>query len=210
MVTDNTTSSSATQLPGGSETTFRLLERVRAGDRTALDVLAARYLRPLERWASGRMPQWARDGSDTQDLVQETLLQTLRRIEAFEPRHEGALQAYLRQALMNRIRDELRRASRRGSPATALDSQVEDSSPSPLEQAIGREATERYEAALAGLRPEDREAIIGRLEMGFTYEELAQALEKPSADAARKACARALVRLVAEMKRVRSQVEPSA
>ena len=190
----------AAVIPGGAETTFRLLERVRAGDQAALEALFARYLMPLRRWASGRLPRHVRDAADTQDLVQETLLQTFKRIEAFEPRREGALQAYLRQALMNRIRDELRRYGRRG-PAEAIDSGVPDVSPSPLEHAIGTEATEEYERALGRLRPEDREAIIARVEMGYSYEELAQALGKPTPDAARKAAQRALVRLAVEMKR---------
>ena len=46
---------------------------------------------------------------DAQDLVQETALQVFRRIEAFDVRRPGALQAYLRQAVLNRIRNELRR-----------------------------------------------------------------------------------------------------
>src|SRR5690349_21612046 len=102
------------------DATIQLLERARAGDEAALEQLFARYLKPLRRWASGRLPQWARDVADTQDLVQETLLQTFKRIEGFEARGEGALQAYLRQALMNRIRDELRRFGRRG-PRDLLD-----------------------------------------------------------------------------------------
>ena len=72
---------------------------------------------------------------------------------------------------------------------------------SPLEQAIGREAVERYEQALARLKPEEREAIIARVEMGYSYEELATALGKPTPDAARKAAQRALVRLAEELKR---------
>ena len=190
-------------IPGGPESTFHLLERVRAGDQAALDALFARYLVPLRRWASGRLPRWARDMSDTQDLVQETLVNAFKRIEAFDPRGEGALHAYLRQALMNRIRDELRRFDRRGSPAQ-LDSQQADTSPSPLEQAIGRQATDRYEQALERLNPGDREAIIARVELGCSYEELAIALGRPSADAARKAAQRALIKLAAEMKRADS------
>ena len=190
------------RLPGGAETTFRLLERVRAGDETALEALFARYAAPLRRWASGRLPRRARDGADTQDLVQETLLQTLRKIGSFEPRREGALQAYLRQALMNRIRDELRRYERRGPPE-ALDSQIVDDTPSPVEQAIGQQAVDRYERALANLRAEDREAIVARVEMDCSYEQLAEMLGKPSTGAARKAAQRALIRLAAEMKRVR-------
>jgi len=187
-------------VPGGGQSTFRLLERVRNGDRAALESLFARYLTPLRRWASGRLPRYARDASDTQDLVQDTLLQTFRKIEAFEPEREGALQAYLRQALLNRIRDELRRHRRRPA-AEALESGVPDPGPSALEEAIGSEAVERYEAALGRLRPEEREAIIGRVEMGCSYDDLAVALGKPSAEAARKASQRALIRLAQEMKR---------
>ena len=187
-------------LPGGAETTFRLLERVREGDRSALDALFARYAAPLRRWARGRLPRAARSAADTQDLVQETLLQALKRIEAFEPRHEGALQAYLRQALMNRIRDELRRAGRRGEH-TAVDSQIADVGPSPVEQAIGREQVERYERALSRLSDEDREAIVARMELDCSYDQLAEVLGKPTPDAARMAARRALVRLAKEMKR---------
>lgn len=193
-------------VPSGAETgappdaTIQLLERARAGDEAALDKLFARYLKPLRRWASGRLPRWARDMADTQDLVQETLLQTFKRIEGFEARGEGALQAYLRQALMNRIRDELRRFDRRGA-AAALDTQAPGDAPSPLDAAIGQQNTERYERALARLRDADREAIIARVELGCSYEEMAAALGKPSPDAARKAAQRAVVRLVAEMQR---------
>ena len=182
------------------ESTFSLLERARAGDRHAIELLVERQRGPLQRWASGRLPRWARGMVDTPDIVQETLFQTFRRIEAFRPERVGALQAYLRQAVLNRIRDELRRVSRRPAVDPLQDEHI-DPGPSPLEEAIGKEATERYEAALAALRHEEREAIIGRIELGYTYDELAEALGKPSGDAARKAAERALVRLVEEMTR---------
>ena len=81
----------------------------------------ARHLGPLRRWVSGRLPRWARDLSDTDDIVQDTLLRTFTRIENFEVRGAGALQAYMRQAVMNRVRDELRRkvAHRTWSTRTA-------------------------------------------------------------------------------------------
>src|SRR4029450_10705025 len=72
------------------ESSLELLERARDGDAAALDRLLTRYLRPLQRWASGRLPRWARDLSDTGDLVQETLIQTLRNMGTFRPRREGA------------------------------------------------------------------------------------------------------------------------
>jgi RNA polymerase sigma-70 factor (ECF subfamily) len=138
--------------------------------------------------------------TDTHDLVQETLLQTFKRIGQFEARGVGALNAYLRQAVLNRIREELRRKGRRPD-RTDLGQLEAERHLSPLEQAIGSEALERYEAALARLRSEDRDSINGRVELGYTYEELAEALGKPTPDAARKAAQRALIRLAEEMER---------
>src|SRR6476469_1106727 len=175
-----------------------LLERARAGDREALESLIARYLPRLQRWASGRLPRWARDMAETQDLVQEALFQTYKRIERFESRGAGALHAYLRQAILNRIREELRRTKRR-PPTTELDSAAEDCGRSPLEEAIGRESIERYERALARLRSEDRELVIARIELGYTNREIAKLLDKPTPNAARMAVERAIIRLAKEM-----------
>jgi RNA polymerase sigma factor (sigma-70 family) len=182
------------------ESTFQLIERARLGDQEALERLFGRHLKPLQRWARGRLPKWARDLADTDDLVQDTLFQTFKRIEDFEPRRVGALQAYLRQAVLNRIRNELRRKGREPH-VTDLDGIEVESVESPLEQAIGREAVERYEGALQRLKAEEREAIIARVEMGYSFEELAEALGKRTPDAARKTAHRALVRLAEEMNR---------
>jgi RNA polymerase sigma factor (sigma-70 family) len=184
---------------GKLESTSHLIDRARAGDRQALERLFARHLKPLQRWASGRLPRWARDIVDTDDLVQDTLLQTFKRIEGFEPRGIGALQAYLRQGVLNRIRDALRRKGRQPGVGD-LDGLEVDHASSPLEQAIGQETVERYERALGRLTVLDQQAIVARVEMGYSYEELAEALGKPTPDAARKAAQRALVRLVEEMK----------
>jgi RNA polymerase sigma-70 factor (ECF subfamily) len=179
--------------------TTELIDRARAGDAKALDRLFGRLYPAMRRWTRGRLPAWARDLADTDDLVQEALVQTFKRMEEFESRGAGALQAYVRQAILNRIRDELRRAGRR-PPAERLDGTEIDGGQSPLEQAIGRSAVERYERALARLKPRDREAVIGRLELGLDYEELVDVLGTPTVQAARKAAERALVRLAAEMK----------
>jgi RNA polymerase sigma-70 factor, ECF subfamily len=181
-----------------AESSFALVLRARNGDDAALERLCRRYLPRLERWAHGRLPAWARGTLDTQDLAQEALVHAVRKLKTFEPRHEGAFQAYVRQALLNRVRDEVRRARRRG-PSDSLNSQEPASEPSPLEHAIGQETLERYEAALQRLRPEDREAIVARIELGFEYPEVAEALGKPSVPAAQMAVSRALVKLAKEM-----------
>lgn len=176
------------------ESTLVLLEQIRAGDQAALDLLLARYRPLLARWARGRLPHGVRDLSDTEDLVQETIIGVLRHLDHFEFRGEGALHAYLRRAMLNRIRDELRRHSRRGSAET-LDERFVCAEDSPLEQVIGREAVERYETALAQLTSAEREAIIARIELGQTFAEVAGALGKPTPEAARMAVNRALARL---------------
>jgi RNA polymerase sigma-70 factor (ECF subfamily) len=186
-------------LPTTPESTFTLLDRARKGDDHALEELFHRHLGPLQRWACGRLPNWARDLSDTDDLVQDTLLRTFKQLGCFDPRGVGALQAYLRQAIVNRVRDELRRKGRRPD-LESLDGLELTADASPYEELLGRETLEHYQAALQRLRREEREAIVARVEMGYSYEELAQVLGKPTADAARKAAQRALVRLAEEMR----------
>jgi RNA polymerase sigma-70 factor (ECF subfamily) len=183
-----------------AESSLDLVRRAHDGDASAKNELCARYLPRLQRWAHGRLPVWARSAVDTHDLVQDTFIQVLRRIGEFEPRHDGAFLGYLRQALLNRVRDEIRRAHRH-APPQPLDSARPASDPSPLEEAIGQQALERYEAALARLRPDVREAIILRIEMRYPYAEIATALSKPSVAAAQMAVSRALVRLAEEMSR---------
>jgi RNA polymerase sigma-70 factor (ECF subfamily) len=184
--------------PPTPESTQVLLDLAKHGDQRALDRLFARYLPPLQRWASGRLPRTARDIADTQDLVQETLISTLRRLSAFESRHDGALFAYLRQAVLNRIRDEYRRSRRRPESAPLSPDHAGDEA-SPLERAIGRETLACYEQALERLRPSEREAIVARVELQLSYDEIALALNRPSRDAARMTVARALLKLAIEM-----------
>ncbi len=178
-----------------------LLRLARKGDRSALNVLFARHLPRLHRWASGRLPRWARDGGDTTDLVQETALNVFKRLDSFTPDHRGALQAYLRQAVVNRLRDEYRRIARAPVRAELSDEHPDGQHPSPLDEAIGEETAERYRKALARLRLDEQQAIVSRVEMGYSYAQIALVLEKPSPDAARMCVSRALVRLAEEMDR---------
>jgi RNA polymerase sigma factor (sigma-70 family) len=174
--------------------TMRLLVRARAGDGDALNALFERFGPELRRFARGRLPRQVRGLVDTPDVVQETLLQTFTHLNGFDNRGEGALRAYMRQVLVNRIRDEIRRAARRPAGA-AIDDEHPSEDVSPLEAAIGREGVERYEAALARLRPEEREMVIARVELGLSYPEIAVSAGRSSANAARMAVVRALVRL---------------
>jgi RNA polymerase sigma-70 factor (ECF subfamily) len=200
LPSDTTDRGDSPPSPPDYEASVILLERARGGDKRALERLCDRYLPRLRRWASGRLPAAARDLIDTNDLAQETLVRVLQRLEVGELRSSFAFNAYLRQALLNRILDEVRRSKRRPG-AVEISDEHQDPGASPLEEAIGKDVAERYEAALQRLTPDEREAVIARIEMGQSYDEVAEALGKPSADAARMAVSRALVRLAREMNR---------
>ncbi|NNE44575.1 MAG: hypothetical protein HKN12_10220, partial [Gemmatimonadetes bacterium] len=134
--------------PGMSsgETTSLLLMQAKAGDDAAVNQLCARLVPRLTRWASGRLPAGARSLTDTEDVVQDAVIQSIRRLETFRPEGGGAFFAYLRQAVMNRIRDQIRRRDVGERALDVIDKPA--APPSPLQDVVGAEVLERYEAAL--------------------------------------------------------------
>lgn len=187
----------ATGYPDDSSLT--LLARARVGDSEALETLIARYRPRMRRWASGRLPSWARDLCETDDIVQEALLATVRSLDTFEPRHEAALTVYLRQAVTSRLLNEGRRARRRPAPDRLDDLDDRFLAAQPHANGMVGDPRIAYERCLEGLSAQDREAIIGRLEFGYSYAELAAAWGKRSPEAARKAVERAIRRLASLM-----------
>lgn len=185
--------------PGDAlESTTSLLSRAKDGDRSALESLAARYLPRLRRWASGRIPSRARSLFDTVDLVQEALLRTFEHLDRVELRGPGGFEAYVRSAILNRIRDGIRYADRRPGPGDVPDTLAEPG-PSPLELAIGADIVNRYERAFATLSPEDQHLLHLKVELDWSYEEIRAMTGRESRDAVRMAVTRALGRLAKEM-----------
>ena len=174
--------------------TLQLLDLAREGDRGAREELYGRHLARLQRWARGRLPANARSYLDTDDVVQKVLADSLRHVDAFDPRHSGAFLAYLRKGVIHSIRDEVRRLGRRPTQFETA-SGVADERHSPLQAAIGEESLERYEQGLARLSEHEREAVVARLELGLSYQEIATELGKNSPDAARMLVTRAVYRL---------------
>jgi RNA polymerase sigma factor (sigma-70 family) len=178
--------------------TRQLLEHVRSGNLEAREILFTRCVPALRRWARGRLPTGARGLLQTEDIVQEAVFSVLKHLDTFEARHQGALQAYLRETALNRIRDAARQVAKRPMPVE-LEDEHTAAGRSPLEQAIDNDALGKYEAALARLSPVYREAVIARLEMQNSYEEIARAMGRPTANAARSLVVRALYKLYEEM-----------
>lgn len=176
------------------ESTAVLLGRVREGDERSRDLLLDRYLPVLRRWAHGRLPDAARGVLDTDDMVQVTLLKVLDNIDGIVAEREGSFLAYLRAALLNALRDEMRRCQRRPGHEE-LGEDVAAVGPTVVEEVIGRQLVQRYESAIEELNAPQREAVIMRLEFGYSFAEIASAVGCPTANAARMMVSRAVLRL---------------
>jgi len=182
----------------GLESTADLFERIRTGDDTARERLIGRYLTTLRRFAHGRIPASARSLIDTDDLVQTSLLRAMGQMDSFEARREGAFLAYLRQILVNRLRDQIRTIGRRPEH-DPLDEDLASPDSGPEDDTDRRRREDLFEAAMSRLSDEHREAIVLRVELGLPYQAVSEAMGRPSAEAARKLVARALTRLADEL-----------
>lgn len=164
-----------------------------------MSALIARCLPRLERWASGRLSVALRSMNDTGDLVQDAMINALRRLQPKQITTEGAMLAYLHQAIRNRVIDEYRRHQRRPARVEMpLDVAAEETSP--IEAAIGVEAMEQYERALETLREKDRQLVVLHVELGMTPAEISESLGLSTPGAARMAVGRALASLAQAMK----------
>jgi RNA polymerase sigma-70 factor, ECF subfamily len=173
------------------ESTERLLRRIRDGEGAAKQALYERCLPLLRRWAHGRLPTYARDIADTDDLVQLTLLRALNNLHEFEAGDSGSFLAYLRQILLNEVRAELRKRQRRGEKVDIDAAPMADNCVSVVEQLVGEERMRSYEGALAALDREQQSLIVMRLEFGMSYQEIALETAN-SPDAVRMRVTRAL------------------
>lgn len=182
---------------GDLDSTANLLKRIRTGDARAREILLARYLPVLRRLARGKVPSRARPLVDTDELVQRTMHAVFAHVDTFEHRHEGAFLAFLRKVLHNKILDVARQAN---PELSEVDGGIPYGGPSPLEELIGRDRLESYYRALETLNEQQRQAVVMRLEMGFTYEEIALGVGCPSANAARMLIGRALLRMTDVMR----------
>ncbi len=141
---------------------------------------------------------FARDLVDTDDLTQDVMLRTLDRVKQSELGADS-LVYYLRAAVMNRIRDEVRLIDRRPKLRQEPLEFHRDLQASPLEQAMGNEQLRRYEDALHSLPARERDAVILRIELGFPFDQIATALGWTGANAARMAIVRAVGKMAKQI-----------
>ena len=199
---DDTTGGAGHQTgaPDAHDSTLLILDRARQGDRAAALILLERAMPSVRRWARGRLPPAARADANTEDVVQDAVLRALPRISRFRHETVGGLQAYLRTIVMNRVRDLIRKSRRHGTSIAIDDHPLPDDDPSPLELAMRRQNVDRFLAALQRLKPQDRQLIIWRIELGWSVDDMALRLGKTTA-ATRMSIRRAIERLDAALAR---------
>jgi RNA polymerase sigma-70 factor (ECF subfamily) len=189
-----------------SAETCGLLEQVRGGDRHALDRLLARHRRGLLGFVEVHLDPRLRARVDPSDVVQDTQLEVVRRMDDFLERQPMPFHVWLRKQAFERMlrlrRDHLERARRSVKREAAwpdrssllLARPLLGKAPSPHDLLEARERIERVGLAVAELAAADREILLMRHAEELPYEEIACLLEIDPA-AARKRYGRAMIRL---------------
>jgi RNA polymerase sigma-70 factor (ECF subfamily) len=180
------------------DSTRGLFFRAKNGDLEAREKLWKKLRERLCRYAHGRLPKRLRSLVETEDVVQDALAQTFRRIDLFDPKHSGAFGVALWVTIKRCLIDQHRRAGRQpaeGETASSLAAQ----GPSPMEEAIEKEKLERVITARSKLSEEDQALLHARLDLDLGFTDVALLFGKPSPDAARVAVQRAIARLVKKM-----------
>lgn len=189
---------------------MELLVRARDGDRAALDDLLARYQDRLWRIARIRLGSDLRRHMDSGDVVNRALFVAAGKLPEFEPRATGSLMRWLETILVRQIhdardhleaqkRDRRRTTSLEGGSAATDDRPpgIEPESPatSPPVAAARAELRELFDACVADLDHDHREAILLRDYHGGSWEWIAEQLGRPTPHAAEQLYQRARLKL---------------
>jgi RNA polymerase sigma-70 factor (ECF subfamily) len=187
-----------------SAETNDLLERIRTGDRQALEMLLARHRQRLHAFIDCHLDPRVRTRLDPSDVVQETQMEVVRRMNDFLDRRPMPFHLWMHKSAYEHLL-RARRDHRRGrrsvereqpwpSQSSLLLARSVLAGPSPSRAAQARELAERVSQAVADLAEADREILLMRDADELPYEEIACLLDIEPA-AARKRYGRALIRL---------------
>lgn len=153
-----------------------LVERARAGERAAFDLLVARYQRRLLRLVLRLL----RDPAEAEDVVQEAFLKAFRALPRF--RGEAAFYTWLYRIALNGARNAILRRRQRGASHGVAPSQLPAPVPeigTPESMLLSKQVMLAIDAALEALPLELRTAIVLREIEGLSYEEIAEIMECP-------------------------------
>ncbi|MEZ4391309.1 MAG: sigma-70 family RNA polymerase sigma factor [Polyangiales bacterium] len=152
--------------PAGAEEQ-RLVESAQRGDREALSALLDRVARPL--YAAVILPRVGAP-ADAEDILRDTLLRAMERIETFRWTGAGFF-PWVRQIAVNLVIDHVRRNQRRSRLEERFERQAADVTPlhhagaeeALIEQQERAVSLRMMESALSELNPRYRRAIEARI-----------------------------------------------
>lgn len=158
-----------------------LVERVKAGDKHAFDLLVLKYQHRIIKL----IMRYVRDPTEALDVSQEAFLKAYRALPNF--RGDSAFYTWMYRIAINTAKNHLVAAKRRPLEFSSDISEPEDfewhanlqEQDSPESQAIGDELRRTVERTLQELPEDLRIAITLRELDGLTYEEIAQVMECP-------------------------------
>ena len=191
------------------QTTVDLLSKIKAGDQQARDNLYQRYYDRVLAVVRMRLGARLRAKLESIDVVQDAFLRSLRTLEKFEYRSEGALMHWLTQNVERTIRDDAdyfaaqRRDMNREVPITSAGPSMDSvfgpiaelaTFTTPSQDVAKLEDISRLECALDKLPPDRREALLLVRYEGMSLAEAGQTMQR-SPDAVRMLVARAIVEL---------------
>lgn len=165
-----------------------------------LDVaaMALRYRPFLKTIAAAELPDYLKTREDDSDLVQETLLKATRLSDQFRGSSEKELESWLRETLLNQIKDCIRfhgRQQRNVDLEIAVPfNSFSAEDPSASELVCKAEAKELTQKALKELPEEYRKVLLLRQQMDLTFVEIAEQMQR-SPDAVRMLWGRAILLL---------------
>jgi len=158
-----------------------LVERVKAGDRHAFDLLVLKYQHRIVKL----IMRYIRDPAEALDVSQEAFLKAYRALPKF--RGDSAFYTWMYRIAINTAKNHLVAARRRPLQYSSDISEPEEfdwhasmqDRDSPEQQALGDELRVAVEATLSDLPEDLRVAITLRELDGLTYEEISQVMECP-------------------------------
>lgn len=158
-----------------------LVDRVRAGDKQAFDLLVLKYQHRIVKL----IMRYVKDPAEAMDVSQEAFLKAYRAIPRF--RGDSAFYTWMYRIAINTAKNHLVAARRRPLEYASEIAEPEQfdwhmnlqDADSPEREAMGDELRKIVEETIAGLPDDLRSAIVLREVDGLTYDEIAQVMECP-------------------------------
>ena len=153
----------------------RLIERASDGDAASFNTLMGMHERRMYAVAL----RMCGNPEDAQDCLQEAMLRVYRSISGFKS--QSSFSTWVYRITMNTCLDELRR--RKARPAASLDGMLDagwspvDAGESPEGHAMRQETRRALQGFMSELPEDMRAAVVLRDVQGYSYEEIAEALE---------------------------------